>query len=86
MGQKFSLRLTASDAAGDRDPLHWALVSGPGAVDASGLYTWHATRAGEHTVTVRVTDDEGGSSLLVFLVRATPGRHLAKGHAELAAP
>jgi len=86
MGQKFSLRLTASDAAGDRDPLHWALVSGPGAVDASGLYTWHATRAGEHTVTVRVSDDEGGSSLLVFLVRATPGRHLAKGHAELAAP
>jgi hypothetical protein len=54
-----SLTATATDAD-VADTLSWSLISGPGAVDASGNYSWtpgEADGPGTYTVTLRVTDD-----------------------------
>ncbi|RKI36563.1 hypothetical protein D7Y27_27995 [Corallococcus sp. AB004] len=63
-----SLQLKATDAAGDRDPLTWSLVEGPGSVTPEGLYTWttEARTAGHFPVRIRVTDDDEGSAELVL--------------------
>ncbi|MDX2087205.1 MAG: Ig-like domain-containing protein [Kofleriaceae bacterium] len=64
------LTLTATDIAGDADPITFSLVEGPGEVSADGAYTWTPTNAdaGEHAIKVRATDDDGGAGDVVFLV------------------
>ncbi|MCP3145060.1 Ig-like domain-containing protein [Pyxidicoccus xibeiensis] len=72
-GDALSLQLAATDVAGERDPLTWSLVEGPGAVTPEGLYTWQteASTDGHFPVRVRVTDDDGGSADLVLDVTVT---------------
>ncbi|MHA7629366.1 Ig-like domain-containing protein [Corallococcus sp. M7] len=67
-GDTVSLQLKATDAAGDRDPLTWSLVEGPGTVTPEGLYTWktEARTGGHFPVRIRVMDDDEGSAELVL--------------------
>ncbi|GEL73251.1 Ig-like domain-containing protein [Myxococcus virescens] len=67
-GDVVSLQLKATDAAGERDPLTWNLVEGPGTVTPEGLYTWttEARTWGHFPVHIRVTDDDEGSTDLVL--------------------
>ncbi|MFP2924988.1 Ig-like domain-containing protein [Pyxidicoccus sp. 3LG] len=75
-GDALSLQLAAMDVAGERDPLTWRLVEGPGAVTPEGLYTWQteASTDGHFPVRVRVTDDDGGEADLVLDVTVTARR------------
>ncbi|MBZ4371629.1 Ig-like domain-containing protein [Corallococcus sp. AS-1-6] len=67
-GDVVSLQLKATDAAGDRDPLTWSLVEGPGTVTPEGLYTWttEARTGGHFPVRIVVMDDDAGSTELVL--------------------
>ncbi len=59
-GDLVSLTATATDPDVPGDGLLWTKDSGPGAVDASGNYTWTTAEAdgpGTYTVVLRVTDD-----------------------------
>lgn len=75
-GQLFQLQLSATDAAGPRDPLTWKLTSAPAGmtVSASGLIQWvpvssQAAADGKpHTVSVTVSDDDGGEAAGAFTV------------------
>jgi subtilisin family serine protease len=75
-GQPFQLQLSATDAAGGRDPLTWKLSSAPAGmtVSATGLIQWvpvssQAAADGKpHTVTVIVSDDDGAEATGNFTV------------------
>jgi PKD repeat protein/N-acetylneuraminic acid mutarotase len=72
-GMPLELTLTATDVAGDADPITFSFVEGPGEVSADGVYTWTPTNAdaGEHAIKVRATDDDGGVGEVVVLVTVT---------------
>jgi hypothetical protein len=69
-GQVVRFQLRATDVAGERDPLTWTLVDGPGSLTPAGLYSWTppSGTTGELVVRARVADDEGGSSELLFRI------------------
>ncbi|MBT8215353.1 MAG: tandem-95 repeat protein, partial [Acidimicrobiia bacterium] len=59
-GDTVSLTATASDGDVPANTLTWSQDSGPGAVDATGNYSWTTTEGdgpGTYTVVLRVTDD-----------------------------
>lgn len=72
-GTELTITLHATDVAGDRDPIAYALVDGPGSVSADGTFTWTPTNedAGEHTIKVSATDDDGGVGETVFQITVT---------------
>lgn len=71
VGATASATFSASDPAGERDPLTWTLLEGPGSVTASGSWSWATgTQApGTFTVRAQVTDDGGASAESSFQVR-----------------
>ncbi|MCB1765327.1 MAG: hypothetical protein KDJ22_04575 [Candidatus Competibacteraceae bacterium] len=69
VGQPYRYDVNATDA--DGDPLSYALnVSPTGmSIDANGLITWTPTAAGEVSVTVEVSDGQGGKAIQSFNVQ-----------------
>src|SRR5690606_11669049 len=69
-GSEVTAQLIATDRAGAADPLTWSLIDGPGTLTADGAYSWTPGHqdAGGHVVTARVSDDDGGTSDLVFSI------------------
>jgi MYXO-CTERM domain-containing protein len=74
-GEEVTVRLEATDAAGERDPLTWKRVEGPGTVTPEGLYRWtpEAHEQGLFPVRAQVADDSGGVADVVFTVAVTAG-------------
>ncbi|MBI5508202.1 MAG: FG-GAP repeat protein, partial [Deltaproteobacteria bacterium] len=87
-----AVQLVASDP--DTDPLTIELVSPPAppagmtVTSPGGLVTWYPTASdvGGHTVTVRVTDDEGESVTRDLVVAVTPAVDMMAPLVELFAP
>ncbi|WP_434389159.1 ELWxxDGT repeat protein [Melittangium boletus] len=73
VGESLSLQLTASDVAGEADPLTWRKRSGPGAVTPEGLFTWVPTVAevGEASIELQVSDDAGGNAEVTLVVEVS---------------
>ncbi|MBK8742232.1 MAG: PASTA domain-containing protein [Betaproteobacteria bacterium] len=73
-GGRFTRALAATDP--DGDPLTFALLGGPGGMTLAGAQlAWLTGQGdlGEHLVTVRVDDPNGGSATARFAVRVVPG-------------
>ncbi|WP_434389161.1 ELWxxDGT repeat protein [Melittangium boletus] len=73
VGESLSLQLSASDVAGEADPLTWRKLSGPGAVTPEGLFTWAPALAdvGEASIGLQVSDDDGGSAEVTLVVEVS---------------
>ncbi|WP_224365732.1 Ig-like domain-containing protein [Hyalangium versicolor] len=67
-GQPVTLQLSASDAAGARDPLRWVLVSAEGSLTPEGVFTQTPWEKGLLTVITKVIDGDGGESRFAFQI------------------
>ena len=71
IGQQYIYVAAASDPSGDYDELLWNLVASPSGMtiaSSNGQIRWTPSSAGSFNVTVRVADDDGGSSTQSFTI------------------
>jgi hypothetical protein len=74
--QPYAYQATATDPAGPLDPLAWSLVASPAGMTVhptSGLVQWMPLAAGNHNVTLRVNDGDGGTQDQSWTIRVIPG-------------